>query len=150
VKPSACALCEGLGGHLVWQGSRLRVVRVSEGLESDTARAFPALYRVVWQDHVAEFSDLNAADRALCMEAVLAVERTLREQLQPTKINIASLGNVVPHLHWHVVARFDWDSHFPAPIWTAAQRTPDVPRMSGLKGRIGPLDAAVAVQCARL
>ena len=47
------------------------------------------------------------------MGAVSSVERVLRDALAPTKINLASLGNVVPHLHWHVIARFDWDSHFP-------------------------------------
>ena len=40
--------------------------------------------------------------------------RCLREALAPAKINLAALGNMVPHLHWHVIARFDWDSRFPA------------------------------------
>ncbi len=62
------------------------------------------------------------------MQAVALVEQTLREQLQPTKINLAALGNMVPHLHWHVIARFDWDSHFPAPVWAAAQRERDTAR----------------------
>jgi diadenosine tetraphosphate (Ap4A) HIT family hydrolase len=56
------------------------------------------------------------------MASVLIVERVLREQLAPDKVNLASLGNVVPHLHWHVIARFEADSHFPQPIWGAAQR----------------------------
>lgn len=56
------------------------------------------------------------------MAAVAVVEQVLREVLRPTKINLAALGNMVPHLHWHVIARFDWDSHFPAPVWAAAQR----------------------------
>jgi diadenosine tetraphosphate (Ap4A) HIT family hydrolase len=41
---------------------------------------------------------------------------------QPDKINLACLGNVVPHLHWHVIPRWRDDSHFPAPIWAAAKR----------------------------
>ncbi len=56
------------------------------------------------------------------MEVVCSVERTLIRCLRPTKVNLASLGNVVPHLHWHVTARFEADSHFPQPIWGAAQR----------------------------
>jgi len=83
---------------------------------------FPAFYRVIWNAHAAEFSDLDAHDRRLCMDAVVAVEQALREQLQPTKVNVASLGNMVPHVHWHVIARFAWDSHFPSPVWAAAQR----------------------------
>jgi len=42
--------------------------------------------------------------------------------MQPTKINLASLGNVVPHLHWHVIPRWADDTHFPDPIWAPARR----------------------------
>ena len=65
---------------------------------------------------MAEFSDLSAAQRQHCMEAVALVEQVLRQQLQPTKINLATLGNVVPHLHWHIIDRYAWDSHFHAPV----------------------------------
>ena len=114
-----CPLCEEAGGLLVVQAPLWRVVRVED------APAFPAFYRLIWQTHVAEFSDLDADERALCMEVVTRIERVLRDALQPTKINLATLGNVVPHLHWHVVARFDWDSHFPNPIWGEARREVD-------------------------
>ena len=110
-----CPLCQQDGGTLVWCGEKLRVIRAGE-------LGFPAFYRVVWNAHVAEFSDLNAADRAHCMDVVVQVEQALRAHLQPTKINLAALGNMVAHLHWHVVARFGWDSHFPAPVWAAAVR----------------------------
>ena len=101
-------------------GPRWRVIRAEDP-------AFPAFYRVVWAEHVAEFGSLSAADRAECMEVVCAVERTLLRCLRPTKVNLAALGNVVPHLHWHVIARFDADSHFPQPIWAAAQRHVEAP-----------------------
>ncbi len=68
---------------------------------------------------MAELSDLSEADRNTCMAVVAAVERVLREQLEPTKINLAALGNMVAHLHWHVIARYDWDSHFPASVWAS-------------------------------
>ncbi len=110
-----CPLCATDGGALVWRGDKLRVIRAAE-------QGFPAFYRVVWNDHAAEFSDLSATDRIVCMDAVALVERVLREQLAPTKINLAALGNMVAHLHWHVIARYDWDSHFPASVWAAAQR----------------------------
>jgi diadenosine tetraphosphate (Ap4A) HIT family hydrolase len=58
---------------------------------------------------------------------VCAIEQTLIRVLQPTKINLAALGNMVPHLHWHVIARFDGDSHFPQTIWGAAQRQVEAP-----------------------
>lgn len=96
-------------------GGAWRVVRV---IDAD----FPAFYRVIWQAHAGEWTDLDESARNECLHVVALVERVLRDALAPTKINLASLGNVVPHLHWHVVARFDWDSHFPQPIWGQRQR----------------------------
>lgn len=115
-----CPLCEGDGGEVIARNAGLRVVRTDEG-------GFPAFYRVIWNAHVAEFSDLPADGRAQCMEAVAVVEQALRAALSPLKINLASLGNAVPHLHWHVIARFAWDSHYPAPVWSAARREPPSP-----------------------
>ena len=80
----ACPLCAEDGGALVWRGERLRVIRAQEA-------GFPAFYRVVWNAHVAEFSDLAAVDRVHCMEAVALVEQALRQHLSPTKVNIAAL-----------------------------------------------------------
>ena len=115
MEAAPCPLCDTDGGALVWRGEKLRVIRADEA-------SFPAFYRVVWNAHVAEFSDLNALERAHCMDVVVQVEQVLRQHLQPTKINLATLGNMVAHLHWHVVARFGWDSHFPGPVWAAAVR----------------------------
>ena len=53
---------------------------------------------------------------------MLAVEAALRELLHPDKINLASLGNMTPHLHWHVIPRFRDDPHFPNAIWSAPLR----------------------------
>lgn len=116
---NVCPLCGTDGGLVVARRPQFRVVRVVDGEE---ARGFPAFYRLIWAAHVAEFSDLSVTDRHACMDAVTEIERVLRSLLAPTKVNLATLGNVVPHLHWHVIARFDWDSHFPAPIWAAPQR----------------------------
>ena len=129
-----CPLCAGDGGQLVWRGEKLRVIRADEA-------GFPAFYRVVWNAHVAEFSDLSAADRAHCMEVVVQVEQALRAHLQPTKINLATLGNMVAHLHWHVVARFDWDSHFPAPVWAPAQRERALAQEAAVRARLPALQA---------
>ena len=67
-------------------------------------------------------TDLQPAERAELMDVVYKVEAAMRQVLQPEKINLASFGNVVPHLHWHVIARFQDDACFPAPIWAAAMR----------------------------
>ena len=95
------------------------MVRVTDA----SGRAFPGSCRVIVRRHVAEMSDLEAAEAHRLMDTVLATERALRKALRPDKINLASLGNMVPHLHWHVIPRWRDDSHFPAPIWAAAQRS---------------------------
>lgn len=61
---------------------------------------------------MAEFSDLSSADRTHCMDVVAQLEQALRKHLQPTKINLAALGNMVPHLHWHVIARLTGTATF--------------------------------------
>ncbi len=137
IRLPGCPLCEEPGGTLVWRGPLYRIVRADE-------EGFPAFYRVVWQDHVAEFSDLPAPDRLQCMEAVAQVEALLREQLRPDKINLAALGNQVAHLHWHVIARFEDDSHFPRPIWGAPIRGRDLAHESALARRLPAVDMAIA------
>jgi diadenosine tetraphosphate (Ap4A) HIT family hydrolase len=103
---------------VVWHDELCRVVRVRDGDGS----AFPGYCRVIWRAHVAEMSDLSAADRRHLMNVVLAVETAVRTLVRPDKVNLASLGNQVPHLHWHVIPRWRDDSHFPGAIWSAPQR----------------------------
>src|ERR1035437_2115979 len=143
MKDATCPLCTGLGGTLVFQGEKFRVIRADEA-------GFPAFYRVVWTTHVAEFSDLSVPDRALCMAAVCEVEQALRAHLQPTKINLAALGNVVAHLHWHVIARFDWDTHFPAPVWAEARRPGDLARQQLVHARLLQAEQAMVARLAAL
>jgi diadenosine tetraphosphate (Ap4A) HIT family hydrolase len=50
---------------------------------------------------------------------------------------------MVPHLHWHVIARFDWDSHFPQPIWGSRQREPQPAAGDRLPLSLTDLDAQV-------
>jgi diadenosine tetraphosphate (Ap4A) HIT family hydrolase len=73
---------------------------------------------------VKEITDLNELDRMLMMDVMWQVEQVVRDVMQPEKINLASLGNMVPHLHWHVIPRYIDDAHFPAPVWAEAKRVP--------------------------
>jgi diadenosine tetraphosphate (Ap4A) HIT family hydrolase len=74
----------------------------------------------------------------------------LRAHLQPTKINLAALGNVVAHLHWHVIARFDWDTHFPAPVWAEARRPGDLARQQLVRARLLQAEQAMVARLAAL
>jgi diadenosine tetraphosphate (Ap4A) HIT family hydrolase len=113
----SCELCTNDGGELLWRDASCRVVLVDEA-------GYPGYCRVIWQRHVAEMSDLDPGERSHLMRVVFEVEAGLRDWLRPHKVNLASLGNLVPHLHWHVIPRFRDDPHFPNPIWGARARQP--------------------------
>lgn len=110
-----CPLCIAPGGALVWQDARVRVVLADEP-------DYPGFCRLVWQAHIAELSDLDAGARAHLFAVLDAVERVVRRIMACDKINLASLGNQVAHLHWHVIPRYRDDVHFPQAIWAAPQR----------------------------
>ena len=112
---AACPLCVPTAEDCVWSNRELRVILVSEP-------DYPGFCRVIWQAHVAEMTDLDPDARVRLMAAVWAVEAAMRATLKPDKVNLASLGNQVPHLHWHVIPRFRADPHFPDPIWAARRR----------------------------
>jgi hypothetical protein len=116
---SECPFCQDSGGDLLFEDERCRVVLV-QGSEGE---AYPGFCRVIWRRHVKEMADLSREDRRHILDLVMATESAVRELQQPDKMNLASLGNVTPHLHWHVIPRWRDDSHFPAPIWAAASRT---------------------------
>ena len=116
---TGCVFCDGEGGKTLWRDARCRVVLTTE--------PFAGFCRVIWNEHVREMTDLSAPNRAHLMHVVYAVESALRARLTPAKMNIASLGNQTPHLHWHVIPRFADDSHFPHPVWAMPQR-PSAPR----------------------
>lgn len=111
-----CSLCDKPGGELLWQDEFCRVVLVND------TPGYPGFCRVILNHHVKEMTDLAPQDRIRLMDVVWRTERAVREVMRPDKINLASFGNVVPHLHWHVVPRFLNDRHFPNPIWGKAMR----------------------------
>jgi diadenosine tetraphosphate (Ap4A) HIT family hydrolase len=83
---------------------------------------YPAYCRVELIAHIKEMTDLAPHDRARMMKVVFSVETAMREIIQPDKINLASLGNKTPHLHWHVIPRFADDKHFPNSHWGEARK----------------------------
>jgi len=114
-------MCDSAGGDTLWQDELCRVVLVDD-------RDYPGFCRVILNRHVSEMTDLDAATRQRLMRVVFATEQAMRQLLQPAKINLASLGNMVAHLHWHVIARYADDKHFPGSVWSAPRR-PGAPRL---------------------
>lgn len=111
---TACPLCQTAGEDVLFSNDLYRIVAVNDP-------AWPGFCRVILNRHAAEMTDLPMEDRAALMNAVYVVESALRTLMNPTKINLASLGNVVPHVHWHIIPRWTDDTHFPDPIWAPAR-----------------------------
>ncbi len=129
-----CELCETPGGEVLHQGAQFRVVLVDD-------EQYPGFCRVIWRDHVKEVTDLSELDRMLLMDVLWQVEHVVREVMQPEKMNLASFGNMVPHLHWHVIPRYTDDLHFPQPVWGQPQRTPQPASLQVRRERLDALRA---------
>jgi diadenosine tetraphosphate (Ap4A) HIT family hydrolase len=143
VKVTDCELCKSQGGTLVIANEWLRVMLVDE-------HNYPGYVRVVWNEHVREMTELDDAQRQRLMKTVFAVESAQREVLAPLKINLASLGNMTPHLHWHVIARFADDLHFPQPVWGAPKRTPNDQTLQDRRALVDRLREVIAENVSRV
>lgn len=111
-----CPLCSSDDEILLWRDDLLRVIQIPD-------EAYPGFCRVILNRHLREMTDLDADQRQRLMAVVFEVEAALRALIGPDKINLASLGNQVPHIHWHIIPRFVDDPHFPDPVWVPAKRS---------------------------
>jgi diadenosine tetraphosphate (Ap4A) HIT family hydrolase len=134
---AGCELCQ-LAVPTVYRNDKLSVILVDDP-------NYPGFVRVIWNDHVKEMSDLDDSSRLLLNDAVYRVELALREVMKPAKVNVASLGNVVPHLHWHVIPRFADDAHFPSPVWAAQVRQTDEAVLAARRALLPQLAVAIAL-----
>ena len=107
---SECFFCLNSGGQVRYNCDAYRIILVDD---SD----YPGYLRVVLNRHLKELTDLSFDENITLYQAVIKCEQILRQTLNPEKINIASFGNVTPHIHWHVIPRFSDDKHFPNPTW---------------------------------
>ena len=131
-----CELCKASGEEVVWQDELCRIVRVADA-------DYPGFCRIILQQHVSEMTELDPNNRQRVMQTVFAAEAALRTLMSPDKINLASLGNMVPHLHWHVIPRYCDDRHFPNPVWGPEKRPLTIPRPA-------PAPAALTAELARI
>ena len=110
-----CELCASCGGELIWETGLCRVVSIADP-------DYPGFCRIILNRHEREMTDLAESEQYELMRVVFAVEAAVRRLFNPDKINLASLGNMTPHVHWHVIPRWREDRCFPNPIWGLAQR----------------------------
>jgi diadenosine tetraphosphate (Ap4A) HIT family hydrolase len=105
--------------------SDLRIVELEHSFVMlNRDQFFPGYTLLFTKQHVTELFHLDQEVRAALMEEVNSVAQALHSQFQPNKINYELLGNMVPHMHWHLVPRFATDPLWPRPIW--AERHDDV------------------------
>jgi diadenosine tetraphosphate (Ap4A) HIT family hydrolase len=135
-KLAGCELCGLAASSKVVANDKFAIILADDA-------NYPGFARVIWNEHVREVSDLPDADRLLLNDAVWKLEQAVREVMQPLKVNVASLGNVVPHLHWHVIPRHADDAHFPAPVWAQAVRETDAAVLAGRRALLPQLVKAI-------
>jgi len=133
-----CELCAGPGGRLILDDGRLRVVAVDQ-------TDFPGFIRVIWNAHRREMTDLSSSERTHLMRIVFVVERVQRDVMHPHKVNLASFGNVTPHVHWHLIPRYEDDAHFPDPIWAQRRRTTPAPVLAARRALAAALFDATGI-----
>lgn len=99
---------------------------LSRVLLMDDAR-FPWLILVPERTGARELHRLDPADRARLMDEIVRASTALEALFSPDKLNVGALGNLVPQLHVHVIARRVGDAAWPGPVWGHGSREPYVP-----------------------
>lgn len=112
---TVCVMCDKYGQS----GGALHIVDLELSrafLHED--QFFPGYVLLVLRRHVTELYELPAPERATLMEEVSRVAQALAGIFRPVKMNYELLGNLVPHIHWHLVPRLATDPALRSPIWT--------------------------------
>ena len=78
--------------------------------------------KIFTQEPYKEFSETPNDVKVEIFRVLDIIEKLMLDYFKPKKINIASFGNYIPHVHWHIMARFEEDSYFPEPMWGKKQR----------------------------
>jgi len=98
--------------------SDLRIVELEHSFAVlNRDQFFPGYTLLFTKKHATELFHLDHTVRVALMEEVSTVAKALHTLFQPDKINYELLGNMVPHIHWHLVPRFATDPLWPRPIW---------------------------------
>ena len=94
--------------------------------------------KIFTQDTYKEMSEVPAEIKFEIYDLLDIIEKEMIAYYNPKKINIASFGNYMPHVHWHIMARFEEDSFFPEPMWGTKQREGnlDLPDFEGFCDKV--------------
>ena len=78
---------------------------------------YPSLILVPRKEDISEVIDLEKSERFVLIEEINLISKIVKDIFKPDKLNIAALGNIVPQLHIHIIARYKNDRVFPKTIW---------------------------------
>jgi diadenosine tetraphosphate (Ap4A) HIT family hydrolase len=79
-------------------------------------------FKIFTKRKIKEFSQCTKEEKTQILDMLDYLEKELIAFYNPAKINIAQFGNYLPHLHWHIMARFEDDGYFPEPMWGKKQK----------------------------
>jgi len=100
----------------------MTTVYENETIRIETEESEIPWLKIFTQTPYREMSEVPPIIKFEIYELLDIIEKEMIAYYQPDKINIASFGNYVPHVHWHIMARFKTDSCFPEPMWGKKQR----------------------------
>ena len=106
----SCIFCKQGNEHVLYNCDLYRIIVVED-------KYYPGYMQIVANKHIKELSDLGRFEAVDIFRAIWQLETRMRDIFKPDKVNIASFGNMVPHLHWHIIPRFEVDRHYPNSIW---------------------------------
>ena len=106
----ACELCTENHPQMIWGNENFYLIDASND-------DFPCYLRLVSRRHVPDVTDLPELERVEMWLLLMRIENMIKNVMQPDKVNLAQFGNMVPHLHWHIIARWQDDTYFPECPW---------------------------------
>jgi len=98
---------------LIWENELLRI---------ETEKSEIPWLKIFTKEPYREMSEVPTGTKMEIYALLDLIEKEMLSYYRPAKINIASFGNYLPHVHWHIMARFKEDSYFPEPMWGKKQR----------------------------
>ena len=119
-----CPLCNSENEDIIFKNDFFRVILVDE---------IPGYIRIITNKHIKEFSELSDEEAINLSLAVKKIEKTMIDFLNPDKINIAALGNMVPHLHIHIIPRYINDPWWPGASFCEKKREFNYPPLNKQK-----------------
>jgi len=84
---------------------------------------FPWIILIPKRKNINDISDLNSKDQLLLMKEIVYSSKVMKKLFKTSKLNVEKVGNIVPQLHIHIIARYKKDSSWPLSVWVAKGKT---------------------------